>query len=119
MTKFIAPEALPKDRMLAIFELYTFWPSTVPVPASFEIKQSSWSVPEQGEREGSRPLAVVTLPNGATVKIELIDPFDLDSRYEVYSAGWDSYTGDDVELRNSLSDVLHKVFITLIKETED
>lgn len=118
MTKVIAPDASERTRLVATFELYTFWPTTVPIPSSFEVKQSSWTLKEKGKREGHRPLALVTMPNGATVKIELIDPFDLNSRYETYSPGWSVYTGDDTGLQNSLSDLLHKVFLGLIREVE-
>jgi len=119
MTNFITPGVPEKDRLLAIFELYTFWPTTVPVPSSFEIKQSLWTIPDNEVESSHRPLAVVALPNGATVKIELTDPFDVNSRHETYSAGWHAYTGGDEALRNSLSDVLHKVFLTLIRGNEE
>lgn len=119
MTNIIAPDIPARNRAVAIFELYTFWPTTVPVPSSFEVKQSVWTLKETGQCEGHYPLALVTLPNGAAVKIELIDPFDLDSRHEDYSGRWHDYIGGDMELRNSLSDVLHYVFLKLICESGD
>jgi hypothetical protein len=124
MTNIIAADVDVKTRMEALFSLYGAWPTKVPIPSTFEVKRSKWvllneGTPDEAPDYDNGPLAVVTLPNGAAVRIEQIDPYDQRSRYEVFSGDWDSYLNGNIDRRDRLSDILHDVFMRMTPKYDE
>lgn len=111
----IYPKNSPLEKE-ALFVLYDLWPVAIELPVSFEVLRSSWCLLNEGtEREApdydKGPLAMILMPNGATMKIEQIDPYEPRSRGEELRGNWGEYTGGDGNVEDELSDILSAVFV--------